>query len=271
MTDPVEDMTSGVPIRAWDGPDLSVAEACYAPGVCLVPHAHELSYVSLVLRGAGEERVGRDSALARSSSVVVMPTGVEHANRIGPGGLQCLVVALKSSFLSDLLPARGRPDRWRWFHGGPAARLMLRAYRECLLADDMSPCGLCENLLDLFGAIAGERDETTGPGPRCVAAAVEWLRARGTHGAPLGELSAELGKDPAYLARAFRRRMGCTMSEYRRRVRAREAADLLASTDAPLTHVALATGFADQSHLCRVFKAETGLTPQAYRLLAGKR
>jgi len=61
------------------------------------------------------------------------------------------------------------------------------------------------------------------------------------------------------------------MSEYRRRVRVREAADLLASTDAPLTHVALAAGFADPSHLCRVFKAETGLTPHAYRLLAGKR
>lgn len=271
MTHPVDNITSGVPIRAWDGPDLSVAEARYTPGACLAPHAHDLTYVSLVLRGAGEDRVGRDSALARSSSVVVMPTGVEHTNRIGPGGLGCLVVALKSSFLATLLPARHRPDRWQWFHGGPVARLMLRAYRECLLADEMSPCGLCENLLELFSAIAGERHQTTGTGPRCVAAAVELLRARGMHGAPLAELAAEVGKDPAYLARAFRRRLGCTMSEYRRRVWVCEAADLLASTDAPLTHVALAAGFADQSHLCRVFKAETGLTPHAYRLLAGKR
>jgi AraC-like DNA-binding protein len=31
----------------------------------------------------------------------------------------------------------------------------------------------------------------------------------------------------------------------------------------------LEAGFAYQSHLCRVFKAEMGLTPQAYRALAG--
>jgi AraC family transcriptional regulator len=102
-----------------------------------------------------------------------------------------------------------------------------------------------------------------------VAAAADLLRTRGRHGVRLGEMAAELGTDPAYLARAFRRQMGCTMSAYRRRVWVREAAHLLASTDAPLTHAALEAGFADQSHLCRVFKVELGLTPQAYRALAG--
>jgi AraC family transcriptional regulator len=87
----------------------------------------------------------------------------------------------------------------------------------------------------------------------------------------LAEVADDLRKDPAYLARAFRRQMGCTMSQYRRRVWVRQAAHFLSSTEAPLSEVALKAGFADQSHLCRVFKAELGLTPRAYRILAGPR
>jgi AraC family transcriptional regulator len=262
-------ITLGVPLRATDWTDLSVAEARYAPRACLAPHAHELAYFSLVLRGGFEEQVGRNAEFAQSASVVVMPSGVAHGERMGPIGARSLIVALKPSFLSELPPVRHGLDRWRWFHGGPVTRLMLRAYQEYLLADEMTPCGLCELLLDLFGVIAGDPERSTGMGPRCVAAAVDLLRTRGRHGVRLGEMAAELGTDPAYLARAFRRQMGCTMSAYRRRVWVREAAHLLASTDAPLTHAALEAGFADQSHLCRVFKAEMGLTPQAYRALAG--
>jgi AraC family transcriptional regulator len=101
-----------------------------------------------------------------------------------------------------------------------------------------------------------------------VAAALQLLDARSTDGLRLGDLAADLGMDPTYLARAFRQQMGCTMSQYRRRLWVRQAAHLLASTDTPLSHVALSSGFADQSHFCRVFKAEMGLTPQSYRLLA---
>src|SRR5262249_7556294 len=50
----------------------------------------------------------------------------------------------------------------------------------------------------------------------------------------------------------------------------REAADLLASTDTSLIPVALEAGFADQSHLSRVFKAEMGLTPKPSVLWPGR-
>jgi len=262
-------ITLGVPLRAEDSTDLIVAEARYAPQASLAPHTHELSYFSLVLRGGFEEQVGRNAEFARSASVVFMPSGVEHAERMGPLGARSLIVAVKPSFLTELPPVWHGLDRWRWFHGGPVARLMFRAYQEYMLADQMAPCGLSESLRELFAVIAGDQERSTGMGSRCVAAAVDLLRTRGRYGARLGEMAADLGKDPAYLARAFRRQMGCTMSEYRRRVWVRQAADLLATTDTPLIHVALEAGFADQSHMCRVFKAEMGLTPQAYRLLAG--
>jgi AraC-like DNA-binding protein len=46
------------------------------------------------------------------------------------------------------------------------------------------------------------------------------------------------------------------------------AASRLEGGEEPLCDVALGAGFADQAHLCRVFKATTGITPLGFRRLA---
>jgi AraC-like DNA-binding protein len=71
------------------------------------------------------------------------------------------------------------------------------------------------------------------------------------------------------LARAFRRAYGISLTGYRRRARARHAARLLSESRMPLCEIALEAGFADQSHLCRVFRGEMGVTPRAFRRLGG--
>ena len=270
MATTVKDSTLGRRIRAAEFQDFSITETCYAPGASLASHEHDFTYLSLVLRGGFEESVGRNTESARSASVVLMPRGVAHGECMGPIGARSVTITLKAPFLDVGARGQHQLEKWRWFHGGPVARIMLRAYQECLLADTLTELGLGELLHALPGAIGGERDWQVGSSRRCVSAALELLNAQGTGGLRLADVAADLGKDPAYLARAFHQQMGCTMSQYRRRLWVREAAHLLASTDAPLGRVALASGFADQSHLCRVFKAEMGLTPQAYRQLVGR-
>src|SRR5262245_7533290 len=271
MSSCLKQSTLGARIRCVEFEGLRVSESRYAPGARLTSHAHDFTYVSLVLRGGFEERVGRSGELARSASVVVMPRGVTHEECFGPLGARSVTVTLKASFLKEVARL-GRPfEPWRWFHGGPVARIMLRLYREDLLDGSAAELGLSEMLVELAVSIGCEGSRAVRSTRRCVNAALERLRACGGAGVRLGELAADLGSDPAYLARAFRRHMGCTMSAYRRRLWVREAAHLLASTQAPLGSVALSAGFADQSHLCRVFKAELGVTPQAYRVLAGSR
>src|SRR5262245_36623533 len=271
MATPVKESTLGQRIRAAEFPDFSISETSYAPGASLASHEHEFTYLSLVLRGDFQESVGRNTGSARSAGVVGRPRGVTHGECIGPHGARSVTVALTAPFLDERMRGHRQLERWRWFHGGPVARIMLRGYQECLLADAATDLGLSELLLELPRAIGGEPDRINGPTRRCVAAALERLHAQCTTALRLADLAADVGTDPAYLARAFRRRMGCTMSQYRRRLWVREAAHLLASTDARLNHVALAAGFADQSHLCRVFNAALGITPQAYRVLAGHR
>ena len=71
---------------------------------------------------------------------------------------------------------------------------------------------------------------------------------------------------PVALARAFRRTHGCSITAFRRRVRVRRAAELLVA-GASLVDVALESGFADQSHFCRIFRTEMGVTPSAFRAM----
>ena len=75
----------------------------------------------------------------------------------------------------------------------------------------------------------------------------------------------EAGVHPAHLSRAFRDRYRETIHGRVRRLRLEWAARRLVESDDPIAGIALAAGFADQSHLTRALKAHTGLTPAAYR------
>jgi len=67
------------------------------------------------------------------------------------------------------------------------------------------------------------------------------------------------------LNRAFRTTMGISVHQWVIRRRVERAKRLLATTGEPITNIALACGFFDQSHLTRVFKRQVGLTPHFWR------
>ena len=81
----------------------------------------------------------------------------------------------------------------------------------------------------------------------------------------LPELAAELGVSPHHLSRIFRAAAGHTLSRHRMRLRVRAALERLAGGERSLARLAADLGFADQSHLCRVIRSETGHTPSALR------
>jgi AraC-like DNA-binding protein len=87
---------------------------------------------------------------------------------------------------------------------------------------------------------------------------------------PLPDLAADLAVSPHHLSRVFREVTGHTLSRHRMRLRARAALERLAGGDTDLARVAAELGFADQSHMCRVLRGETGSAPSAMRgALAG--
>jgi AraC-like DNA-binding protein len=81
----------------------------------------------------------------------------------------------------------------------------------------------------------------------------------------LPDLARALAVSPHHLSRVFRAATGHTIARHRMRLRARSALERLAGGDLDLARLAADLGFADQSHLCRVLRRETGRTPSALR------
>jgi transcriptional regulator of acetoin/glycerol metabolism len=78
-------------------------------------------------------------------------------------------------------------------------------------------------------------------------------------------LARQAGLSIHHFARAFRESFGMPPHRYLLEQRVHKAAELLEQTDQLVTSIALALGFADQSHFCRTFQRLMGLTPRQYR------
>ena len=69
----------------------------------------------------------------------------------------------------------------------------------------------------------------------------------------------------SYFSHAFKATFGTTVCDYIRRRRVERAQHLMLLSTEPLSQIALACGFADQAHYCRVFRDVIGLSPNTWR------
>jgi len=102
-------------------------------------------------------------------------------------------------------------------------------------------------------------------------AARDYLRAHFSEPVTIAALAGMMGLAESHLIRAFHREFGLPPHAYQMRLRLAAACELLAS-GLSVSTVAFESGFADQSHLSRNFKAVYGLTPAAWMTaVAGRR
>jgi AraC family transcriptional regulator len=147
--------------------------------------------------------------------------------------------------------------------GGLPAVLALRLYREFRLMDGVSPLAIEGLVLEIFAELV--RLAAPPRLPPWLTRARELLHDRFQDNLGLAEIAATVGVHPVYLASTFRRHFRQTIGEYQRQLRVEFACNQLATGRAGLAEIALAAGFADQSHFARVFKRHLGMTPGTYR------
>lgn len=95
--------------------------------------------------------------------------------------------------------------------------------------------------------------------------AKEILRASVDGEVSVASLAQECRLSPGHFTRAFRETTGLPPHRWLLRCRIDRARELLADRSLTLSEVALAAGFADQSHLTRVFTRTLGIAPGALR------
>ena len=101
--------------------------------------------------------------------------------------------------------------------------------------------------------------------PRALRRVREYIEGHLEETISIETLAAIVGLSMYHFARAFKQSEGLTPHDYLVQRRVRRAQELLASTDLPLSEIALASGFSDQSHCARRFREHVGITPSSYR------
>jgi AraC family transcriptional regulator len=86
----------------------------------------------------------------------------------------------------------------------------------------------------------------------------------------LTDLARECDISAGHFSRAFKKSTAKTPHRWLMEYRIERAKDFLQSSTLPISEIAQLCGFADQSHLTRVFAQIVGMTPKAWRELKGK-
>jgi AraC family transcriptional regulator len=79
------------------------------------------------------------------------------------------------------------------------------------------------------------------------------------------DLSAVARRSPAHFSRSFKLTFGEPPHAYVVKRRLEKACNLMITSSASLSEIALSVGFADQAHLCRLFRQAFGQSPASWR------
>lgn len=250
-------------LRREAGPFLFSVTA-YEGGTALPAHQHGNAYLCLALEGGYEEAVRGRRFECPAGTLLAHPAGHTHQNRFGAVGGVCLNVFPDEGWLATHLRTFPFGDLARW------SSRRLEALGQSLLLElrqeDAASALAAESLTleILSGALRVDPARGAGHQP--------WLarvvdRIEQDPAAPLGlsALAAVAGVSPAHLARAMRAQFHMSLGTYVRQRRLERARDLVLHSRLPLIEVAARTGFYDQSHFNRAFKARFGVAPSVLR------
>jgi AraC-like DNA-binding protein len=94
---------------------------------------------------------------------------------------------------------------------------------------------------------------------------LEYVGGRSHEAVPQPEVARFAGMSTSRFRAFFKETTGWRYGDYLRDLRLERAAQMLRETTKSIAEIACDTGFADQSHLQRLFKAKNAISPLAYR------
>ncbi len=191
------------------------------------------------------------------------PRNVVQGLRVGPSGMRMAITFFDNSCLAACGLDRRNFESTKYRTDPHIRRGMLSLYSASRIQ------------CDEFAEIAVELLTEFAPDPECADNRMPaWLRtARNIlhdhfrEPIGLGILAREVSVDATYLARTFRGRFGCSVSEYVRNLRLVEAASLLLTRGWSVGDAAVAAGFADHAHFARVYRQCIGNSPKSLKTL----
>ena len=81
----------------------------------------------------------------------------------------------------------------------------------------------------------------------------------------LGELADMFNINDSYCTKLFNRYFNCGFAQFVNKIRVKNAADLIKETDLSINEICIKCGFNEYSYFNKVFKKQTGMSPNEYR------
>ena len=240
------------------------------------PHAHDRDLFALITRGALEITDPKRSAIATTGQVILYNHDHVHWGRsAGRDGWSILSVYVPPDQLDQTTRELGNPARGTI--GFPsivaddpqlAQRISTLCNPHDLVRDGLETDSLLlEILADVLSRHADRScsQPSVGRESRGTRIARAFIDDNYASNLSLHDLSALCGIGRYWLIKAFKNAYGIPPYAYLTNVRVRHALRYLRDGMRP-AEAAAACGFADQSHLSRMFKRSTGLTPGRFKV-----
>ncbi|HEY8561108.1 MAG TPA: AraC family transcriptional regulator [Pyrinomonadaceae bacterium] len=243
---------------------LTLTEVVHARPISVPKHSHELAHFQLLLDGSYLENCGGKSVASRPMTISWHRPGIVHKDEIGTKGGRFFMIELHARAVRQMKEFARLPEDF-YARRSPLVWLGCRLYHEFKnwqLCSDLVAEGIS---LEMLAFAARRRLSHEKKPPAWLARVVEKLTEEFTENFSTDELAAEAGVHPVHLAAVFRQFYRETMGEYVQKMRVAHASALLLDKELPLSEIAYAAGFSDQSHFTRIFKRLVGVTPGAFR------
>lgn len=223
-------------------------------------HYHENGTCCVLLRGTARDYFRSRVIEYKPGAVIYRPPGEEHSHKFGHDGIVAIVIEVPAPrlrndgalHLSELRLEENAPTL-------PDVAQLL----SCLRNPSTVDADIEEHCLRLLSVFQRQGAEASGSkGLECVRTFLDECPAQKASLTDLGRIA---GLHPAYLVNAFHKRYGCSIGHYRRRRRIALAIKQIWNTRSPLSEIALASGFYDQSHCTNAMRKALQLTPMQLR------
>lgn len=243
-------LTFGELVHAFEGP--------------IPAHTHKASFYHLVLDGKCEESSPHGRIFFQPFSSAFTHSDSKHDGRIHRGGARLFAVEIGDAWIKELREMRPEPETVSDCRGGELTCRGIELYRE--YRQGPTACALTVDSLiwEVLAAAAGFQVRESGA-PRWWWRMLDRVHSEFQRGLRISELAREADVHPVYLARVFRQRYRQTPGEYVQRLRIRFASERLSLSEEGIADIAAEAGFADQSHLTRIFKRYARMSPGQFR------
>ena len=236
---------------------LRLAVRKYSENLWMDRHAHGEWRFCLPVHGAYTDSWRSESRTRTPGMLSLHPPDEVHTTRFHSAAT-CFHVGFSDPWTGRLLVDAGIEDGPHEFIGGRAASVGTQMYDEFRRGDRCSHLVLEGLALELIGWTGRARLSTRGPA--WVYTARDLVHDRFSESLQMKDVAEAVRVHPVRLARQFRKEFGMTLGAYVRHLRVAYVRQRL-NSDASLADLAAAAGFADQSHMTRIFKRLTGKTP----------